>query len=54
VQRANSLLFELTSNATLATIDGAAHFAIVTHAVEIASRITAHVHHADEKLKSPV
>ena len=54
VQRANALLFELTSNATLATIDGAAHFAIATHAVEIASRIAAHVHHAEEKLKSPV
>jgi pimeloyl-ACP methyl ester carboxylesterase len=54
LQRANALLCELTSNATLATIDGAAHFAIATHAVEIASRIAAHVRHAEAKLKSPV
>jgi pimeloyl-ACP methyl ester carboxylesterase len=54
VQRANALLCELSSNATLATIDGAAHFAIATHAVEVASRIAAHVHRAEAELKSPL
>jgi pimeloyl-ACP methyl ester carboxylesterase len=54
VQRANALVCELTSNATLATIDGATHFVIVTHAVEIAGRIAAHVHRAEEEMKSPV
>jgi pimeloyl-ACP methyl ester carboxylesterase len=54
VQRANALLCEFSSNATLATIDGAAHFAIVTHAVEVASRIAAHVHRTEAELKSPV
>jgi pimeloyl-ACP methyl ester carboxylesterase len=53
VQRANALLCELSDNATLATIDGAAHFAIATHADEIASRIAAHVHGAEADLKSP-
>lgn len=53
VQRANALLCEFTDNAALATIDGAAHFAIATHAVEIASRIAAHVHRAEAELKSP-
>jgi hypothetical protein len=50
VQRANALLCEFTDNAALATIDGAAHFAIATHAVEIASRIAAHVHRAKAEL----
>jgi pimeloyl-ACP methyl ester carboxylesterase len=54
VQRANALLSELSSNATLATIDGAAHFAIATHAVEVASRMAAHVHRAEAELKSPL
>jgi pimeloyl-ACP methyl ester carboxylesterase len=54
VQRANALLSECSSNATLATIDGAAHFAIATHTSEIASRIAAHVHRAEAELKSPV
>jgi pimeloyl-ACP methyl ester carboxylesterase len=53
VQRANALLCEFTNNAVLATIDGAAHFAIATHTVEIASRIAAHVHRAKAELKSP-
>jgi len=54
VQRANALLCEHAGNATLATIDGAAHFAIATHAVEVASRIAAHVHRAEAELKFPV
>jgi pimeloyl-ACP methyl ester carboxylesterase len=53
VQRANALLCEFSSKATLATIDGAAHFAIATHAVEVASCIAAHVHRAEAALKSP-
>jgi pimeloyl-ACP methyl ester carboxylesterase len=53
VQRANALLYELTPNATLATIEGAAHFVIATHAAEIASHIAAHVHRAEAELKSP-
>jgi pimeloyl-ACP methyl ester carboxylesterase len=52
VQRANALLYELTPNATLATIDGAAHFVIATHAAEIAGRIAAHVHGAEAELKT--
>jgi pimeloyl-ACP methyl ester carboxylesterase len=53
VQRANALLYEHTPNATLATIEGAAHFVIATHAVEIAGHIAAHVHRAEAELKSP-
>ena len=53
VQRANALLCDLSTNAILATIDGAAHFAIATHAVEIASRIAAHVHRAEAESRSP-
>jgi pimeloyl-ACP methyl ester carboxylesterase len=47
VQRANTLLCELMPNAPLVTIDGAAHFVIANHAVEIAHRIAAHVHQAE-------
>jgi pimeloyl-ACP methyl ester carboxylesterase len=54
VQRANALLCEFSGNAALATIDGAAHFAIATHADEIAGRIAAHVHRAEAELKSRV
>jgi pimeloyl-ACP methyl ester carboxylesterase len=53
VQRANALLYELTPNATLATIEGAAHFVIATHAAEIAGHIAAHVHRAEAELRSP-
>jgi pimeloyl-ACP methyl ester carboxylesterase len=52
VQRANALLCELTHNATLATIEGAAHFAVATHAGEIANYIAAHVHRAEKELRS--
>ena len=54
VQRANALLCEFSGNATLATIEGAAHFAIATHTSEIAGRIAAHVYRAEAELKSPV
>jgi hypothetical protein len=53
VQRANALLCELSGNAALATIDGAAHFAIATHAVDAAGRIAAHVIR-EPGLRSPV
>jgi len=53
VQRANALICELAGNATLVTIDGASHFGIATHTIEIADRIAAHIHRAEAELKSP-
>jgi pimeloyl-ACP methyl ester carboxylesterase len=47
MQRANVLLSEYTSGAALATIDGAAHFMIATHAAEVARLIAQHVHRAE-------
>jgi pimeloyl-ACP methyl ester carboxylesterase len=44
VQRANALLSECVSGAALATIDGAAHFMVATHANEVARLIAQHVH----------
>jgi hypothetical protein len=35
MQRANALLFENMNHASLATLDGAAHFMIATHAGEV-------------------
>jgi pimeloyl-ACP methyl ester carboxylesterase len=46
VRRANALLSECMNGATLATIDGAAHFMIATHANEVAHLIAQHVDHA--------
>jgi len=43
MQRANGLLFECMNRATLATIDGAAHFMIATHAGEVGRLIGEHV-----------
>jgi pimeloyl-ACP methyl ester carboxylesterase len=43
VQRANALIGESISGATVATIDGAAHFMIATHADEVAQLIARHV-----------
>ena len=43
VQRANALLSECMSNATLATIDTAAHFMIATHASELAGLVASHL-----------
>ncbi len=43
VQRANALLSECINGAVLATIDGAAHFMIATHASELAGLIAEHV-----------
>jgi pimeloyl-ACP methyl ester carboxylesterase len=47
MQRANVLLSENMRGATLATIDGAAHFMIATHAAEVARLIAQHVHRAE-------
>jgi len=52
VQRANALLAECVKGAALATVDGAAHFMIATHADQVADLISGHVqevessHHA--------
>jgi hypothetical protein len=43
MQRANGLLFECINRAALATIDGAAHFMIATHAEEVGRLIGEHV-----------
>ena len=47
VQRANALLRAHVSGATLATIDGAAHFMIATHADAVAALIAEHVDRAE-------
>jgi pimeloyl-ACP methyl ester carboxylesterase len=47
VQRANVLLSERISDATLEAIDGAAHFMIMTHANDVARLIATHVHRAE-------
>jgi len=49
VQRTNVLLSEFVNGAALATIDGAAHFMIATHASEVARLMSAHVHDADSE-----
>jgi pimeloyl-ACP methyl ester carboxylesterase len=43
IARANALLGECIPDAAVATIDGAAHFMIATHAKEVAGMIAAHV-----------
>jgi pimeloyl-ACP methyl ester carboxylesterase len=52
VQRANARLSE-SLKADSATIDGAAHFMIATHAADVASYVAQHVHRAEERLGSP-
>lgn len=47
VQRANALLGDCISGADLATIDGAAHFMVATHADELAQLIAEHVHRVE-------
>jgi pimeloyl-ACP methyl ester carboxylesterase len=47
VQRANALLRAHVSGAALATVDGAAHFMIATHADAVAKLIAEHVHCAE-------
>lgn len=53
VQRANALLCECVSGAALATIDGAAHFMIATHASQVGHLIAQHVHSAEARYRSP-
>ncbi|HEX2887621.1 alpha/beta hydrolase [Vineibacter terrae] len=52
VQRANGLLAECIDGATLATLRGAAHFMIATHAHEVAGLIARHVLAAEARLTS--
>jgi pimeloyl-ACP methyl ester carboxylesterase len=47
VQRANALLAQCVNGAALATIEGAAHFMVATHAGAVANRIAEHVRTAD-------
>jgi pimeloyl-ACP methyl ester carboxylesterase len=47
MQRANALLSERIRGAALATIEGAAHFMIATHASEVARLIARHIHRAE-------
>jgi pimeloyl-ACP methyl ester carboxylesterase len=44
MQRANALLCECMRGAVLATIDGASHFMIATHASQVGHLIARHVH----------
>jgi pimeloyl-ACP methyl ester carboxylesterase len=50
MQRASAILHERTRGSALATIDGAAHFMIATHAGEVASLIARHVERAEANL----
>ena len=54
VHRANALLSECMSRATLATIDTAAHFMIATHPNEVGRLIAQHVHRAEAVLNATV
>jgi pimeloyl-ACP methyl ester carboxylesterase len=47
MQCANTLLSESINGAALATVSGAAHFMITTHANEVARLMAQHVHHAE-------
>jgi pimeloyl-ACP methyl ester carboxylesterase len=53
MQHANALVSECVSEGTLATIDGAAHFMIATHANEVARLIAQHVHRAEARSRTP-
>jgi pimeloyl-ACP methyl ester carboxylesterase len=53
VRRANALLGECVGGAISATIEGAAHFMISTHASEVARHVAAHVHRAEARGISP-
>jgi pimeloyl-ACP methyl ester carboxylesterase len=50
VQRANALLSERMRGAALATVEGAAHFMIATHATQVARSIAQHVHRAEARI----
>lgn len=47
MQRVNEILSERMIGATLATIEGASHFMIATHAVEVARLVAQHAHRAE-------
>ncbi len=49
VQRANALLGECLGRAELATVDGAAHFMIATHAGEVGNLISEHIHRVESE-----
>ena len=49
MQCANAILSECIDQATLVTIDGAAHFMIATHATEVAHLIAQHVLRAERR-----
>jgi pimeloyl-ACP methyl ester carboxylesterase len=54
MQRASAVLHERARGSALATIDGAAHFMIATHAGEVASLIARHVDRAEANLNTEV
>lgn len=47
MQRVNEILSERMTQASLATIEGAAHFMIATHAAEVARLVAQHAHRAE-------
>jgi hypothetical protein len=47
-KRANQLLGQFIPDAAVATVAGAAHFMIATHAEEVAGMIAQHVTHAED------
>jgi pimeloyl-ACP methyl ester carboxylesterase len=53
VQRANALLTECISRSALATIEGAAHFMIATHANHVGRLIARHVHDTEAGSRTP-
>ena len=53
MQRVNELLSESMSHATLATIEGAAHFMIATHVDEVARLLARHAHRAEARSRMP-
>ena len=53
VQWANALLSQCVAGAAPATIAGASHFMISSHADEVARRIADHVHRAEVRATSP-
>jgi pimeloyl-ACP methyl ester carboxylesterase len=52
IQRANELLGECIPNASAATVDGAAHFMIATHACQVANVLAEHVARIERMSKS--
>jgi len=54
MQRASALVSERTHGSKLATIDGAKHFMIATHASEVAGLIAQHVYQAEARQNVPV